>query len=350
MKGFLPLLFLPFIYGQAGEKPSSLNLTWVAQNSGVSVSIRGLKAVDKQTAWLCGSGGVVARTTDGGESWTLLKGPWPKNLDFRDVAAFDSKTAWIMSSASGEDARIYKTTDGGGSWQRVFKMKHPKGFLNTLYFANARKGFAVSDPIDDRLFLLTTANGGDNWQRIPPDLLPPLQEGEYLFAASGTCIAGLGDKRLWVGTGGSTARIFRWEKEAGWTVHETPMVSGSPSQGIFSVAFLDAKRGIAAGGDYTREKQGGSGVIWTEDGGRTWRKPHKKEAITFRSCVDWLSFEQQTVALAVGPAGSGYSLDYGKSWRSMPGNFHVLSVGDGPDAVWAAGADGRVGKLVFQRP
>ena len=42
------------------------------------------------------------------------------SLDFRDVEAFDAKTAYLLSIGSGAASRIYKTTDGGRTWTAQF--------------------------------------------------------------------------------------------------------------------------------------------------------------------------------------------------------------------------------------
>jgi len=332
----------------AVEKPA-LSLSWTPQVSGSSASIRGIKAIDERHAWLCGANGTLSKTTDGGAHWVSLKAPGAGDLDFRDIEAFDGETAWLMSAGVGKKSFIYKTVDGGKSWQVVYNMEHEKGFLNTINFLNPKQGVAVSDPIDDRLFVLSTPDGGASWNRIPPDLLPAMKDDEYLFAASGSCIASYGTNHLWVATGGAVARVFRTENGGkDWAVFGTPMTSGSSSKGIFSIAFLNTRNGVIVGGDYTKEKEGGSCVAWTEDGGITWKQPEHAKKMAFRSSVAWLTHNKKILALAVGPAGSSYSLDLGRSWTHFPGNFHTLSVGNSSSAIWAAGADGRVARLTIQ--
>ncbi len=342
----LTLFFLAFSSPLLAQ---DLKIKWVFQESGGKASIRGLQAVDSKTAWYCDSDGNIARTVDGGANW--VKTARPKTVarsdppDFRDVAAFDSQNAWIMSAGIGESSKIYRTGDGGQSWKTLLRLNNPKGFLDSIHFQDSKNGYAVSDPIDDRLFLLKTENGGEKWRRIPPDLLPPLQKGEYLFAASGTCIATSGSN-IWVATGGSVSRVFHSrDGGASWKVARTPISSGSPSKGVFSIAFLNSKQGIIVGGDYEEEKKGGASIAWTEDGGGSWMLSKNIEKVGFRSCIAWLNYQNKPLAIAVGPAGSSYSFDYGKSWSNFTGSFHVISVGAGPNAVWAAGANGRIGKL-----
>ena len=102
--------------------------------------------------------------------------------------------------------------------------------------------------------------------------MPPALPGEGAFAASGTCLVVGADGHAWFGTGGAkVARVFRsTDRGRTWTVAETPLRAGSPSAGIFSLAFWDADHGVAVGGDYKQPEEAGGTVARSSDGGRTW--------------------------------------------------------------------------------
>jgi photosystem II stability/assembly factor-like uncharacterized protein len=101
--------------------------------------------------------------------------------------------------------------------------------------------------------------------------LPPAISGEAAFAASGSSITVNGSKDVWFATGGAAARVFH-SRDQGltWSVAETPILSGSPSAGIFSIAFAGRKNGFVVGGDYQKESEANANFAWTKDGGRTW--------------------------------------------------------------------------------
>ena len=129
-----------------------------------NASMRGLSVVDAQVAWASGTGGAVLRTTDGGQSWQARPVAGADSLDFRDIEAFDSLTAYVLSA--GPDGRIYKTVDGGveldaGIAERfdlavvaeggVFAGQSPKGlhhdyrqtaWVGTVTLAEAQPGVA----------------------------------------------------------------------------------------------------------------------------------------------------------------------------------------------------------------
>ena len=77
--------------------------------------------------------------------------------------------------------------------------QEPKVFLDAMVFRDAEHGFVFGDSVDGHFFILTTANGGDAWERVPIDRLPPALEGEGAFAASGTNLAVVG-QHIWIGT------------------------------------------------------------------------------------------------------------------------------------------------------
>src|SRR6185436_2104356 len=137
---------------------------------------------------------------------------------------------------------------------------------------------ALSDPVDGAFFLLTTANGGRTWTRIPPERLPPVLAGEAAFAASGSALVVRGSGDVWIGTGGGPRARVMHSPDRGrtWRVSDTPIhaqggnTGGASASGIFSLDFFDDRIGIAVGGDYTQPRLAAQSVAVTKDGGRSW--------------------------------------------------------------------------------
>ena len=86
-------------------------------------SIRGLSVVDDKVAWISGSKGTIAITKDGGKTWDWQQVKGFEKSDFRDIEAFSTKEAIIISS--GTPALILKTTDGGQNWKVKYKNTDP---------------------------------------------------------------------------------------------------------------------------------------------------------------------------------------------------------------------------------
>lgn len=329
------LIFLVF----AGSDPS-----WTLVDSGISTSIRGISAVDRNVCWI-GTESGVARTVDGGKFWHFSKigDVDAERLDFRDLHAFDAENCIAMSAGTADASRIYRTGDGGKSWKLVHRNAEPEGFFNGMAFRDERHGILAGDPIGGQLFLLATDNGGNSWHRIAKDTAPKMGQNEHAFAASGTHLTVNKEGHIWVTSGGNLARVFHsddWGET--WRGIDTPMIAGEPSTGIFSIAF-HGKQGIAVGGDYNEEDEGNDNVMRSDDGGMTWKIIRNTDNATpfpFRSCIGYIDAK---TLVTVGPSGSNLSRSGGATWHPLPGNigFHTLSIGD--DVVWAAGAEGRIG-------
>ena len=318
---------------------------WTIQTSGVNQRLRGVSAVSERVAWASGAGATVLRTADGGQTWQKLS-VTAETLDFRDVDAIDMQTAYVLSIGNGPASRIYKTTDAGKTWALQFKNEDPKAFLDAMSFWDANHGVVFGDSVDKQFYILTTADGGRTWSRVPTTNLPAAQENEGAFAASGTNIAVFGKSHAWMGTGAAMkSRVLR-TTDGGrtWQVADTPLASG-PSAGIFSIAFRDAKHGVVVGGDYRKEQEAVDNLAVTRDGGITWTLV--KGLSGFRSVVAYVPGTKTLVAL--GPSGGDYSVDDGRTWKPIDGpGFDTFSFAPGKQIGWGAGAEGKIGKLTFR--
>lgn len=323
---------------------SAPHFQWQMQNSGIKASIRGLYALNEQVAWLSGSQGTVCKTIDGGTTWQRVQVPEADSLDFRDLVVFNEQEVLLMSAGPGAASRIYKSADAGQTWRLIKTNDLKKGFYNGVAFWDIKNGILAGDPINGTLFILKTSDGGETWRRISVESIPNVEAEEYGFAASGTHIATGEAGQAWIATGGKVARVF-YSTYGGeyWEVTNTPMMSGEAATGIFSLDFKNKLEGIAVGGDYTKEQEGKNNLIKTVDGGKTWTL--MADALDYRSCVQIID----NWTIAVGPSGSDISLDGGQTWQVVDTvGFHTLSIGGRSQAIWAAGGDGRVGKLVVQ--
>ncbi len=319
---------------------------WTLQTSGVTARLRGVSAVDHRVAWASGAGATVLRTTDGGTTWQKLR-VTSDSVDFRDVDAIDDQTAYVLSIGNGPASRIYKTRDAGTTWTEQFRSDDPKAFFDAMSFWDFEHGIVMGDSIDGQFCILTTANGGRSWARVPASALPAALPNEGAFAASGTNIAVFGKSHAWIGTGAAgKARVLRTtDRGRTWGVSETPITAGATA-GIYSVAFRDAKNGVIVGGDYARETQALDNLAMTRDGGVTWTLA--KGLSGFRSAVAYVPGKRTRVIVAVGPLGTDYSMDDGRTWMVLEGpGFDTLSFARGKAIGWGAGARGILGRLMF---
>jgi photosystem II stability/assembly factor-like uncharacterized protein len=311
---------------------------WQTQAVGTKADFRGLSVASAKVAWVSGTLGTHARTTDGGKTWSVGTVPGAEKLDFRDVEAFDDATAYLLSAGQGDASRIYKTTDGGKSWSLQFKSADPAAFFDALAFWDKKNGIALGDPVKGAFQLIATSDGGGHWKPLPAKSLPSALEGEAAFAASGTCLVTHSDSDVWFATGGAkSSRVFR-SKDRGqtWQVSETPIAAGAPSVGIFSIAFRDKRHGIIVGGDYRKPADTGATAAITSDGGATWTLLDKR--LPYRSAVAWARDRW----VAVGTSGSDFSLDDGATWKPLDReNYNSLAFTTSGQG-WGVGPKGRI--------
>jgi photosystem II stability/assembly factor-like uncharacterized protein len=332
-----------------GADPPATTPRWLPQLSGTKARLRGVCAVSDQVAWASGTGGTYTRSADGGQRWASGQVPGAEALDFRDVEVFDARTAVLLSSGPGDQSRVYRTTDSGVTWSLRFTNPDRSGFLDALAFWDADHGLVLGDPVNGRFRVFLTDDGGASWRAADPAGMPPALEREGAFAASGTCLFALRGTRLaWFGTGGaSSARVFRTtDGGRAWTAAGTPVPAGSPSSGVFSVGFRDARTGLAVGGDYKAPGRPGPFVALSHDGGERWTVLDP-EWPGYRSAVAMPSGEGPPWFVAVGPTGSDFITGLNASGRATlgPPGFHAVSLtrdGNG----WAVGDDGRVARLL----
>ncbi len=298
--------------------PVAAAAQWRLADAGTRAEFRGLSLTNDHVAWASGTQGTVARSVDGGAHWTLLHVPGADSLDLRSIAALGPDAAVAASAGPAENgqARMFRTTDGGATWTQVYATEQKGVFLDALAFWDADHGIALSDPIDGKLFLLVTDDGGRSWSRVPPDALPAALPGEAAFAASGTCVAVWGTHDVWIGTGGGAqARVYHSsDRGRSWRVADTPVHAGGSASGIFALAFRDADHGVAVGGDYTKPRGATANVALTDDGGRTWHAAPGMLVQAYLSGVTWQGSGQ---VVAVGLAGTARSNNDGASWTML---------------------------------
>ena len=326
--------------------PAIARAQWESASSGTDAEFRGLSTAGSSVIWASGTHGRYARSTDGGRTWRVDSVAMATTLDFRAVHALDARRAWLMSAGEAErgQARIYRTTDAGAHWSLVYTTQQKGVFLDAVAFWDAQHGIAISDPVDGRLFLVTTNDGGGSWTRVPPERIPPALPGEAAFAASGTCLTVGGDKDVWIGTGGgATARVYHSsDRGRTWSVADTPIHAGSASSGIFSLAFRDGRQGIAVGGDYQMVRGGHPNVALTNDAGRTWHIAKGPLPVGYLSAAAFVPGSPTIVA--VGLAGTALSVDGGESWHMVDTIAYNSVRFEAPNAGWAVGPKGRIAR------
>ena len=317
-------------------------LSWHETSVGSDQELRGLAAVSSRTAWVSGDKGGVWRTTDRGATWQDVAPPDSAGLLYRDVEATDADHAWLLAIGEGDASRILRTTDGGATWTTTFVNDDPNAFYDCMaMWPGGRHGLAVSDPPDGTFRIIRTSDFGRTWSVVDSSGMPAAADGEFGFAASGTCLVTAGGRDAFLASGGAASRIYRThDRGTTWRVVDSP-IPASDAGGTFGLSFRNPRRGLAVGGDFTAPEDGANASAYTRGGGRSWIGGGDLGG--YRSGVAWVSGAPHT-AIAVGTTGSDVTYDGGRSWTAFGAGYDSVQCVPG-GACWSSGSHGRVGWL-----
>ena len=347
----LAFLFVLLLLLQFKTTTAQKNVSVTILTDGTNTSLRGMSVPTDNIIWVSGSNGTIGKSIDGGKNWRWLVVRGFEKKDFRDIEAFDSSTAIAM--AVDNPAYIIKTTDGGATWKKVFERAMEGMFLDAMDFKNEKEGICIGDPlnlgqINRRLFyIIRTFDGGETWKEAPMYQMPPAQQGEAIFSASGTSIAFLDhpDFEYAFVTGGSISNLYMVSRQGKKSKAVTiPIVQGKESAGTFSMATDKQKSIYCIGGDYKVPRDYFDNYYYTTDGGNKWGSPSVGPPFGYRSCIRII---HDKTLVACGPTGVDFAENGRKEWKKASlESFNVCMVSPGKQ-VYFAGEKGKIGKLVF---
>jgi hypothetical protein len=296
--------------------------------------IQSLAITENNTIWASGTKGNVVVSVDNGNSWqekTVLNS---EELQFRDIWA-SQNTVYLLAAGEGENSKIYRSNDNGERWTLQYVMKNPKGFINCFDFWDKNNGIIFGDSIDEKVFMLHTTDGGENWLRL--NSAPLSQEGgEGGFSASGSCVRIGDDQQVWVSTGATKApRLLRSSnKGKSWSSTPLPYPKGKTA-GIFSAipnsqwTFGGRMENPVVTGYHLSNQQ------W---------QPAKN--IGLKGAI-YGSDSYLTNIVVVNPDGVAISTDNGKHWEKISNDAYWVVEFDHKGTAWLAGPKGRISNLTL---
>ncbi len=325
------LILIPFFTYQNLTAQSIKLLT-----TGTKTSLRGLSVVNDKVVWASGSGGIVAISVDSGNTfkWHNVKGF--EKTEFRDIEAFDEKTALIMGIDS--PGVILKTTDAGNSWKIVYKNIQKGIFLDAMDFYE-NKGVVVGDPIDGNFFMASTTDFGNTWNTTASKNSIKADSGEAAFASSGTNIIKLGKSKELFVSGGLSSHLFINGRKVQLTI-----MQGKESTGANSIAVKNSNTFMVVGGDFNTKDSTTKNCLITKDAGITWITPLTPPS-GYRSCV---AFIEKNTWITCGLNGTDISTNDGMHFKKIDKqSFNVCAKSKKGNTVFFAGNGGKIGKFVY---
>lgn len=310
------------------------------------VSFRGISVLDNAVFWVSGTKGTVGMSFNGGKTMKWVNPKGYENRDFRDIHAWDYKTAIIM--AVGSPGVILKTKDSGNTWYEVFKDENSGVFFDSMdfYERNENIGILVGDPVGHNLpYILITKNKGELWEKVTSvDKYPTLNSGEAFFAASGSNIKLVNDSTSIMVSGGSVSNFSLttkpvFKKSLNKTASET-----SGANGLDYSSFENY--GIIVGGDYMQPESSENNLIlfdYDRKSNPVFYQPQTPPQ-GYKSGVTIIA---NSKALVCGMSGVDITNDKGKNWKHIsPESFNVCQRAKNGNKVYMAGPNGKIGILI----
>ncbi|HEY9166404.1 MAG TPA: YCF48-related protein [Candidatus Kryptonia bacterium] len=330
-----------YSFGLSGTviKSNDGGSTWPSASSGLLGDIRYACAVDANNMWVVGQGNVVSKTTDGGATWNS-KNPWiGGNPDNGPTITGDFYCAYFSSSTTGivcgSNGVIYRTTDDGATWTSRSISFTGKDAVD-ITFSDSQRGFFLVNPNDATSnSLFRTTDGGASWSEVSNT--NPVNFVRIFSGGSGIRYAG--DTRgletttdygaTWASNGGSAPAGSSYPKfefantSVGWSGSFTSPFSYKTTDGgknwtTVTRPYVDVIGGYSvpdANTIWIAEWSDGVNIILSTDGGATWANPagsvsgNRTCVFAFDASKAWVGSSNGKIYKTTNGAGSFTEVD-----------------------------------------
>jgi photosystem II stability/assembly factor-like uncharacterized protein len=301
---------------------------WVPIETPTGKDLNALSFIDSARGWIAGDEGIILKTENGGERWTMQQNVLTTNVI--NIQFLNARLGWALSIKYPSDSNMWfgtyllKTTTGGNEWQsQIFDSV----FYTTLFFQDSLHGWLGGS----RGIIVRTTNSGGSWSDVDDSAAHRFDISRIHFFTPGYGFALGGNMDI-------AGIIWRTsDRGAKWF---SRFVCAEPLNGIH---FFDSLHILCVGGD----ADFGSGKVETYDGGEHWQYTYlgiwgNARALSFRNDKEGWS--------PLGFSGTlMYTLDSGKSWMDVfsPDTIPMYDVvfTDGRNG-YMCGAYGRVLKYI----
>jgi photosystem II stability/assembly factor-like uncharacterized protein len=117
------------------------------------------------TGWIAGGQGKLARTTDGGATWTAHDIPDQHDLRHPRLRFVSPERGWLMAQG-GHKGGILFTADGGKSWQSQYVRVTPHRTMQDFLFLDEQNGLLLAEDNTNLYKVLHTSSGGKKWRTL----------------------------------------------------------------------------------------------------------------------------------------------------------------------------------------
>ncbi len=124
---------------------------WSVQFKTTEYILEKIYFIDTLKGFVIGSDGLVMRTTNAGQTWTLTT---TEEVLLQSIYFLNDTSGWI----AGEQSTLMKTTDGGENWS-IFVELPDYAAIQSIFFTDDQNGWLGGNV--GRLF--STNDGGESW-------------------------------------------------------------------------------------------------------------------------------------------------------------------------------------------
>jgi photosystem II stability/assembly factor-like uncharacterized protein len=292
-------------------------VNWKICDPGFAVmeDITSISALDQDNAWICGSSGHIAVTSDGGDTWSTYSPAGYQPL--ASIQAFDASNAYACGS------RYFVTINfSGGTWNVEMQSLGDKDDEAVdLWFPDTQNGWiAGSWDNSNRNLVARTWDGGNNWYFIE---YPEESSGQPVFAISGSspdavCIAGNYGLLARTGDSGITWSKIDYDFTGGLSFSDLDVVGEKTAWAVGENFIIAATTN--GGMSWSIQRWGGLGYLNSVDAVDTY--------------VAWTVGDHGTILK---------TLDGGATWTSQASGtsqslFRISAINR--DTAWASGENG----------
>ncbi len=252
------------------------------------------------------------RTFDGGRSFRVSNLPFP-NIGYHYAPyLLNTSTAYIASTSYETGATaIHRSVDSGATWQVL--PYHPVGFLNSAIFYDANSGIAILDPDSLGAYFAYTTNGGNTFTRVPQTNVARTRPHEAFFGGLHQILGDVIFQPAFDADNGNWRMWRSIDRGRNWTAGEWNEESSPVGP---NVIFTDKDNGVWLTGEITPD----FGLLYTTDGGATWKKSGKLPGVPSGGPFNYLPNTQNIIGIFEDiPRRMLFSAatnDFGKTWHS----------------------------------
>lgn len=242
-------LIIPFSvsYTQPGN--------WTVTQTPVSANLKQIFALDSLHIWVAGDSGYILYSSDMGENWTIQN--YRPDFQINDIYFINPDLGWAIENGIEDQINvvnfILSTTNGGANWQST-RFRPDNVNLYTICFLDSLRGIVGGD----NSVLSMTTNGGAEWIEVQRDTATfshfPVRKIRFINDSVGFAVGGIFDRGgvIWHCTDGG----FNWITDSAY------------ADPFFDMVFIDSQTVITLASDIERSFP--SAVFKSSDLGNTW--------------------------------------------------------------------------------